>query len=328
MFNKKILITGAAGFIGYHLSTKLSENNSITLIDNFTRNRIDDDFKSLIAKKNMRFINADLTNKNFYKDLDTHYDSVIHLAAINGTRYFYEKPYEVLRVNILSLMNMIEWINKKNTGKFIFSSSSEAYAGTISAFSKAGNYLPTNELIPLCIDNIFNERYSYGGSKLIGELIVVNYFKKVNVLYSIIRYHNIYGPRMGFEHVIPEFAKRVHSGENPFIINGGDQTRAFCFIDDAVKATKDIMLSKSCNNDVFHVGNSNEETNITDLAKKIFKISNFSADIKINQALPGSVLRRCPDTNKIEKLINYKPLITLNEGLKKTLNWYYKFFDK
>ena len=176
--NKNILVTGGAGFIGYHLVKRLVDgNNNITIIDNFTRNRIDDEFDSLTKIENVKLLNEDLTTKSFYTKLDEKYDYIFHLAAINGTKYFYEKPYEVLRVNVLSLMNILEWINGDNCGKFLYSSSSEAYSGTIIEYGNNHRYIPTSENIPLCINDVFNERFSYGGSKLIGELLTINYFK-------------------------------------------------------------------------------------------------------------------------------------------------------
>ena len=325
MSSKKILVTGAAGFIGYHLSKLLSIDHELTLIDNFTRNKLDSSISELINKSNVRFINADMTKKDFYADLDSQYDFIVHLAAINGTKYFYEKPYQVLNVNILSLMNILEWINGKNCKKFIFSSSSEAYAGTISEFSHINEYLPTNEEIPLSIDNPFNERYSYGGSKLIGELLTINYFKSIkSSSYSIVRYHNIYGPRMGNEHVIPEFCRRIYDKEDPFNIYGGHETRAFCFIDDAIEATKRVLFNKKCNGEIIHIGNDNEEIKIISLANKLLSMSDKDFDIKINPSPTGSVKRRCPDISKLKLLTNFQPKINIDEGLKITSSWYFK----
>lgn len=325
IYRKKILITGAAGFIGYHLSLKLSKNNELTLLDNFARNKMDVSFKNLIGRRNVVFINADLTKKEFYEKLEKYYDYVIHLAAINGTKYFYEKPYEVLRVNILSLMNMTEWVTANNTGKFLFSSSSEAYAGTISEFGENQNFLPTKEDIPLTISDIFNERFSYGGSKLIGELVVINYFKSIDCKnYTIVRYHNIYGPRMGNEHVIPEFCKRIFEKQDPFNIYGGSETRAFCYIDDAVDGTILALKTKSCDSQVLHIGNSNEEIMIETLARKLLEINHSSAQLKINTSPAGSVKRRCPDVIKLKSLTGYSPKIDIEKGLELTSAWYKK----
>ena len=326
---KKILVTGGAGFIGYHLADYLSTfPYEITIIDNLSRGKMDEEFQALISKGNVIYINADLTLKDYYGLLDDRYDYIYHLAAINGTKYFYEKPQEVLRVNILSLMNLLEWIDKDKCGKFVFTSSSEAYAGTIQSFSDCRSFIPTEEDIPLAIDDVFNPRYSYGGSKLIGELLTINYCRTKAVPFSIVRYHNIYGPRMGFEHVIPEFCKRIYDKETPFDIFGEDETRAFCYVQDGVRATKLTMETPECNGGIFHIGNSLEEIRIEDMAKKLFKIAGCQVPLRINPAPQGCVSRRCPNTSKLNMLTGYMPEINLEKGLRLTYDWYMEAFSE
>jgi UDP-glucose 4-epimerase len=323
MSMKNVLITGGAGFIGFHLAKAVQQEGShITIIDNFGRNPMDDEFRQLIANENVRFINADMTKKQFFGELDSRYDEIYHLAAINGTKYFYEKPYEVLRVNILSLMNLLEWINEDNTGKFLFTSSSEAYAGTITEFGGAINLIPTKEDVPLSINDVFNERFSYGGSKIAGELLTINYFRKLSIPFSIVRYHNIYGPRMGFEHVIPEFSKRIFDKKDPFELFGGDETRAFCYISDGVDGTIMAMRSREANNEVLHIGNDAEEVKITELARLMLELSDRDTSLKIEAAPEGCVKRRCPDISKMKKLTGFAPYVNLYTGVKKSLDWY------
>jgi nucleoside-diphosphate-sugar epimerase len=225
-------------------------------------------------------------------------------------------------------MNILEWINKDNCGKFLFTSSSEAYAGTIAEYGDYKDYIPSKEDIPLCINDVSNPRFSYGGSKLIGEILTVNLLNVKNIDFSIVRYHNIYGPRMGFDHVIPEFSERVFNKINPFPIFGGTETRAFCFISDAVNATKLVMRSEKTNKEIVHVGNSEEEIKIIDMAKLLFKVSNFNTDIDVKEAPKGSVSRRCPDTTKLKELTGYYPKVFLEEGLKTTYNWYEEVFKE
>ena len=321
---KKVLVTGGAGFIGFHLSKYLAdEKYEVTIIDNFSRQGEDTEFRKLINLTNVKFIKADMTSKDFYTKLDGRYDFIYHLAAINGTKFFYEKPYEVLRVNILTLMNLLEWVNKNNCGKFMFSSSSEAYAGTVRSCPD-GRLIPTKETIPLCVDDVFNARFSYGGSKIAGELLVINYFRKYNIPYGIVRYSNIYGPRMGFEHVTSEFCKRIYNKENPFNIFGAEETRAFCYISDAVLGTILVMENNKCNGEIINIGNSLEEIKIIEMLKILFKITNYDAEINVNSSPKGCVQRRCPDISKLQKLTGYKSVVSLKEGLKKTVDWYFK----
>lgn len=326
---RRIIVTGGSGFIGYHLAAHLSSNvdNEVTVIDNHARGTADEMFEKLIARDNVIFLKEDLTQKNFYYKLSGRYDEIYHLAAINGTKNFYERPYEVLRVGILSLMNLLEWCNAENCGAFLFSSSSEAYAGAVNNFLKERpEYIPSAENIPLIVDNVMNPRWSYGGSKIAGELLTVNYCRTFNVPFKIVRYHNVYGVRMGYDHVLPEFFKRIHDKVNPFPIYGGEETRAFCAVEDAVKATELVMLSEKCNGEIIHIGDSSREIKIIDLLKLVLDIANYHPTIEIKPAPTGCVMRRCPNTDKLFKLTGFKAVMTLEQTLPKMYEWYEKIF--
>jgi len=322
----KILITGGAGFIGFHLAKYLSNfDNDITIVDNLSRGKFDQDLHDLLSLNNVKFKKADLTNRDEYDVLDSDFDFAYNLAAVNGTKYFYEMPEKLLKINILTTLNFLEWVASTECKNIMFSSSSETYAGTISRYKEK---IPTPEDIPLCIEDIFNPRFSYGGSKIIGELLFVNYARKFNLRTKIIRLHNIYGPRMGYEHVIPEFCRRILQKENPFKIFGGYQTRAFCYVDDAVSVMKSIMEKSGDLIEVFHVGNDLEEISINNLADKLFEIAQYFPKKQIEDAPKGSISRRCPSIEKLRSQLNYKPQIPLLEGLQKTFNWYQSDYDK
>lgn len=324
---KRVIVTGGSGFIGYHLANHLAKDSDteVTVIDNHARGIPDDMFKALIERKNVIFLNADMTTKDFYKDLSGRYDGIYHLAAINGTKNFYERPYDVLKANVGSLMNMLEWCTPENCGGFLFSSSSETYAGTLNSFlGEHPEFIPTKEDVPLAIDNVLNPRWSYGGSKIIGEILTSNYCRVHNVDFKIIRYHNIYGVRMGFDHVLPEFFKRIYNKENPFKIYGGEETRAFCTVNDGVKATEAVMLSDKCNGEIVHIGNSTQEVKIIDLLKKVFDIADYHPEIEVHPAPEGCVMRRCPNTDKLLELTGYKATESLDDGLPEMYRWYIK----
>lgn len=315
----KILITGGAGFIGYHLAKHLAEKqDDVTVCDNLFRGKMDKDFLSLIKSENVKFVEANLTNQTDISNLKGDYDIVYHLAAINGTKYFYEIPHEVLRVNILCLINILDWFVKTDNKKLVFTSSSETYAGT------TGVPIPTPEDIPLSIDNVLNPRFSYAASKIVGELFCINYAREYGFNVSIVRPHNIYGPRMGYEHVIPEFIQRTLNRENPFKIYGGKQTRAFCFIDDFVKGIELVGKSPKANGEIFNLGNDKEEITMQDLSEQIFEKLDFQPQLEIDPAPKGSVMRRCPDVTKARKLLGYVPEANLEHGLEETIKWYSK----
>src|SRR3989344_2102346 len=244
---KKILITGGAGFIGYHLSLRLleayGEDAELVLVDNLQRGKMDEDMKRLLRDPRVKFVSLDLTDQAAYPKLGNGYAHVYHLAAVNGTKWFYEMPHETLRINTLTLVYMLEWFRKENKeGKFCFTSSNEAYAGGLNAFGILP--IPTPEKVPLVIDDTYNPRWSYASTKLIGELFVINYAKMHNFRALIVRPHNFYGPRAGYKgHVIPDFCERIAARVDPYPIFGADDTRTFCYIDDAVRAIAMLMNS-------------------------------------------------------------------------------------
>jgi nucleoside-diphosphate-sugar epimerase len=316
----RVLITGGAGFIGYHLGKALVDDEyEVTLCDDLSRGKMDGDLAALCQRTNVHFLNCDLTAPRSTEQLGVGYDYVYHLAAVNGTRYFYEMPHVVLRVNVLALTNVLDWFVQAGCGKMLFASSSEVYAGTARAFGVA---IPTPEDVPLVVDDIRNPRLSYAGSKMIGELLVLNYARAYGFPYTIVRYHNIYGPRMGHEHVIPDFCTRILERENPFRIQGGSETRAFCYVQDAVRATKLVMGSRQCDQQVIHVGNPREEIAIVDLARRMFDIFDHHPELEVLPVPTGSVSRRCPDIAKLEALTGYHPNVLLEEGLRRTFAWY------
>jgi UDP-glucose 4-epimerase/UDP-glucuronate decarboxylase len=322
---KKVLVTGGVGFIGYHLSKHLAkEGDEVTIVDNLFRGKMDNELKEIIKMENVKYIEADLTNYNSFEKMDEDYDYVYHLAAINGTKYFYEIPDKVLRINILSTINVLDWFVKSECKKILFTSSSETYAGAMRKFELD---IPTPEDIPLCIEEVKNPRWSYAGSKIIGELLFINYAKKHDFDMTVVRYHNIYGPRMGYEHVIPEFLLRIYKKIDPFPVYG-NTSRAFCYMDDAIEATELVMKNKNCNGEIINIGNDLEEINMVDLAKTMFEVLEFNAKIEIRSTPKGSVDRRCPDIKKLKKLTGYKPKISLKEGIELTHRYYYKYFKK
>lgn len=321
---KKILITGGAGFIGYHLAKRLaSQGHQITLADNFFRGKRDADFQALIKKPNVRFIKADLTESKSWHKLGGGYDQVYHLVGINGTKLFYKIPHEVLRIGISTTMNALEWFRSKNNkpeAKILYTSSNEAYASALEAFGKLP--IPTPENVPLVIADTYNPRWSYGGQKLIGELFFIHYAKAYNFRMSIVRPHNFYGPRAGYDHVIPEIIERVSAQQEPFPIFGADDTRSFCYIDDAVAAIQKVMESKKTDGGTYHIG-TKEETRIKTLAEHLFKLMGWKPKkIIIKKSPAGSVKRRLADVSKIRKHVGHRAKTPLKTGLQKTIEWY------
>jgi nucleoside-diphosphate-sugar epimerase len=321
---KKVLITGGAGFIGYHLAKRLAEQKyNITLVDNFFRSEYDADLATLLARPNVQLIKADLTRPESWKKVGSGYDYVYHFASINGTRLFYEIPHEVLRIGVMTTINVLEWFstkNKKKDAKILYTSSNEAYAGALESFKKLP--LPTPEKVPLVISDTDNPRWSYGGQKLIGELFFIHYAKAYNFRMSIVRPHNFYGPREGYAHIIPDIITRVINRVDPFPIYGADNTRDFCYINDAIEAIKKVMESEKTDGGTYNIG-SQKEVRIKDLVEIIFDIMQWRPKKILNENPPaGSVKRRLADAAKIKKDTGWEAATPLREGLATMVEWY------
>ncbi len=302
----RILITGGTGFIGSHLANHLSKNNDVTICDNNFRGRIDEFIRGIT------YIECDLTKEDEYKKLGT-FDYVYHFAAINGTRNFYEIPYNVLEVNTLININLIKWCRETEVKKVLYTSSSEVYAST------KEKEIPTKEDVIVSIDNVYNPRWSYAGSKIFGELLFVN----SGINFSIVRPHNVYGPRMGYDHVIPEVIKRIFLKETPFKIYGANQTRSFCYIDDAVLMLDKIMNSQFSDGKIINLG-VDDEISIDNLVYKIFSIFDYKPEVLKVLSKDGSVDRRCPNIDLLTHITNITEFTSIESGLRKTCDWYKK----
>lgn len=319
----KVLVTGGAGFIGYHLSRHHSDlGHEVVIVDNMSKSGGVEDtfFTKLIESHNVEYLQMDLTEPSTVRLPEC--DVVYHLAAINGTRLFYEIPYELARANLLMTINVLRMLEESPPGKLVYSSTSEVYADAL----KLGiSEIPTDETVPVAFSQPTSARFSYGTSKFMGEFLCFAFGRRFEVPTTVLRYHNIYGPRMGDKHVIPEFIARAARKEDPFVIHGGDETRAFCFIEDAVKATSLIGKTDSTSGEIVHVGNPEEELQIRDLARLLLDSMEVEVSIEEDGSKEASVARRCPDISKLTRLTGFAPSVPLKDGLRRTVDWYLEY---
>ena len=182
-------------------------------------------------------------------------DAVIHLAYINGTKNFYDEPVKVLDIAVKGIINVLDGCIKNNVKELYLASSSEVY--------QTPNKIPTSEKEPLKIPDVYNPRFSYGGGKILTELMGINYGRKFFNKLIIFRPHNVYGPNMGYDHVIPEFIQRIEKikKNNKFMIKGsGNETRSFIFIKDFIDAF-DLVLKKGKHLNIYNIGTKEQIKN-------------------------------------------------------------------
>ena len=317
---KKVIVTGGAGFVGLHLARRLAEQGmEVVVADNFFRGKKDAEFEALCALPNVSFVQIDLTKPETLNALPTDVEGVYHLGAVNGTKLFYEMPDLVMRVNGVGVIHLLDWAATHGKPRILFTSSSEAYAGALEAFHQLP--LPTPEDVPLVISDPKNVRWSYGASKMFGEVACHAWAKMFDLDIRIIRYHNIIGPRMGYEHVIPQFLMRIIGKADPFPLYGGDETRVFCDVRDAVRATQLVMERKGIAGETVHVG-AEGEISMRALAEKMFAWFDVHPSFDVHPAPTGSVLRRVPDITKLKTLTGYVPEHDLEETVRWMEEWY------
>ena len=311
--NKKtFLVTGGTGFIGSNICELLVKKNyKVKIFDNNSRGSIQ---KIKNFKKRIKFIKGDIRNKKLLNKALKNTDAVIHLAYVNGTKYFYSKPVLVLDIAIKGIINVIDGCIKNKIKELYLASSSEVY--------QTPKKVPTDEKESLKIPNIFNPRYSYAGGKIITELMGIHYGRKYFKKIIIFRPHNVYGSNMGNEHVIPQFINRFRSakGKNFKIQGTGNEIRSFIYIEDFLNAFNTI-LNRGKHLNVYNIG-TNEKIKIKDLAYKLSKILKKKIVIKKTSLTKGSTKIRVPNINKIKKL-GFVPKFNLEKGLKKTLGFNY-----
>jgi len=321
--SKRYLVTGGSGFIGSALVRRLvEEGHEVRVFDDQSRGP--EESPGDVVNK-IQLVKADIRDAAAVRDACRGIDSVWHLAFINGTEFFYTKPDLVLDVGVKGIVNVIDACIKENIGEIMLASSSEVYQTPL--------VVPTDESVGLSIPDPLNPRYSYAGGKIISELMAINYGRKYFKRVVIFRPHNVYGPSMGWEHVIPQFIVRMREiikKENKktvdFPIQGtGEETRAFVYIEDFIDGLM-IMNRKGEHLGIYHIGTQDEIT-IKQVAVAIGRY--YKKEIKIisEKAAAGGTPVRCPDISKM-KALGYAPKYKFLDGLSQTIQWYENNLDR
>jgi nucleoside-diphosphate-sugar epimerase len=312
----RYLVTGASGFIASALVRALLKNgNDVRGLDNESRgsrHRLRD------VESQFECIEGDVRDASTVARAVKGVDAVCHLASVNGTESFYSRPDLTLEVAVKGMLNVLDACIAHSVGELFVASSSEVY--------QTPAKVPTDETAALSIPDPLNPRYSYGGGKIISELLTLNYGRKKLRRAVIFRPHNVYGPDMGSDHVIPELTIRMRElcaqkeGTIVLPIEGsGDETRSFVFIDDLIAGLLKV-IEKGEHLSIYNIG-SEDEMSIKQLSEEIGRY--FGRDVRIEpgKLKPGGTLRRCPDIGRLRAL-GYKPQVSIREGLAATIPWY------
>ncbi|MDB4647015.1 NAD(P)-dependent oxidoreductase [Akkermansiaceae bacterium] len=322
---KKVLVLGGGGFIGRNIVQWLVDRGDCNITAADIREGSNWAEIASDVKKSTRFtaVLDDFTKISAFDNLASDFDEVYMLAAVVGVNRTLKFPQDVIRINTQLTMNTLDWISRNPIKRLLFSSSSENYAGTSDLFNTE---IPTAENVPLCIGDIKHPRWTYAMTKMHGESAFIHSAEAYNYECTVIRYQNIIGPEMGFGHAIPHIVERfVKAEESPFKIYGHDQTRAFCFVEDAVKGTVLAMESNKAAGEIYHIGNQ-DEINMETLTTYIGGLMDYSGTYEAAMTYPGSVARRCPNIDKAIADFGYSPNFDWRAAVGLTTDWYREFF--
>ena len=315
---QRIVILGAAGFIGFHLAKYLHLNckSELLIIDDFSRGKLDKSFEELSKLDRVKFIELDLSLESSYIDLFLENDIVINCAAYNGTQNFYSKPVQVIRNSGISAALAAEFCAKAKVKNYVYFASSESYAGGVNLGFTS---IPTGEKVPLVIEDVNNPRWSYAASKTFGEVSTIANHHQFNLNFIILRIHNVYGPRMGYQHVIPDLIEKFKNGNTE--VHGVDESRAFFYVEDLSQIVFSLIFNQGIRNNIIYNVGSTKEIKVEHLARMILEEMGLKLTINPMPSFMGSVSRRCPDTSLIRDQVAYQET-DLKQGLKSTISWY------
>lgn len=322
---KNVLVLGGGGFIGRNIVQFLVDRGDCNVTAADIREGSNWDEISSDARKSPRFtpVIDDFTKMSAFDDLAQSFDEIYMLAAVVGVNRTLKFPQEVIRINTQLTMNTLDWISRNPIKRLLFSSSSENYAGTSDLFNVE---IPTAENVPLCIEDVKHPRWTYAITKIHGESAFMHSAQAYNYECTVVRYQNIIGPEMGFGHAIPHIVERfVKAEESPFKIYGHDQTRAFCYIDDAVIGTVGAMESIKAAGEIYHIGKQ-DEINMETMTTYIGGLMDYSGAYEAAMTYPGSVARRCPNIDKATADFGYSPNFDWQIAVSLTTDWYRDFF--
>jgi UDP-glucuronate decarboxylase len=300
----RFLISGGAGFLGSHLIEYLRDHE-IVVVDDFST------AKYFELYSNVKLIKEKIENFN----TNEKFDYVIHLAARPSPEDYTKYPVETMLSNSLGTYRTLE-IARKSDAIYMYTSSSEVYGNA--------------EIIPTPEDywgkvNPIGIRSCYDESKRFSEALIMSYYREYGLDVRIQRPFNVYGPRLredgSYGRVVSRFIYQALKGEDITIYGDGKQTRAFLYVEDWVEATLKMLFTKGLKGEVINIG-SDKETRIIDLANMIITLTGSKSKIRYLPPRPDDPPRRAADISKAKRLLNWEPKISLEEGLKKTIEWF------
>ncbi len=308
MRKKMVLITGGAGFIGSHLCGKLlGSNYSVICLDNFITGNLEN-IKPFLKDRDFRLEKCNVSN---YIDIPGKIDYVLHCASLASPNDYLRFPIQTLKVGSLGTHNALG-LAKQKKAVFLLFSTSEVYGDPLVHPQKESYWGHVN---PVGIRGCYDE------SKRFAEAITMAYHRVHKLDTKIVRIFNTYGPKMRHNdgRVVPNFIGQALKNKPLTVYGGGQQTRSFCYIDDLTDGLLRLMLSKEF--EPVNLGNPCEFT-IMQLVKLVLKLTGSKSKIVFKKLPQDDPQKRRPDITKAKKILGWKPQVSLEAGLRRTISWF------
>lgn len=320
------MVTGGAGFIGSHLCESLVATGAeVICLDNFSRGRTDN-LGAVMGRSNFKLVKADLRDAEAVSETFRGVEMIFHLAAKVGVKHYVEEPLEVINVNLQGTHNLLEAARRFDVKRFIFASTSEVYG--------KNPRLPWRENDDRVLGSTNIDRWVYSTTKALDEHECFGYMRKYGINTTVLRYFNTYGPRQEaseYGGVVSIFTRQALRAQ-PLTVHGdGSQTRCFTYISDSVEGTILAALRERGVGEILNIG-SRRETSIRELAEMIIEAVGPKSGLRIklvpHEEFYGphyeDLKRRVPDTSKAEEILGFAPRVSLEDGIRYTVDWYGK----
>ncbi len=305
---KRILVTGGAGFIGSHLCKRLlNEGNDVICLDNFFTG-CKDNIRELLASDHFELVRHDIT-KEYYAEVD----QIYNLACPASPPHYQYNPIKTMKTSVLGMINMLG-LAKRCKGTILQASTSEVY-GDPAVHPQVESYW--GNVNPIGIRSCYDE------GKRCAETLMMDYHRQNGVNIRIVRIFNTYGPNMDMNdgRVVSNFIVQALKGEDITIYGDGTQTRSFCYVSDLVDGIIRMMNNPQNSTGPINLGNPSEFT-IGDFAKLVIKMTNSNSKLVYRPLPMDDPCRRRPDITAAKKLIDWEPKVSVEEGLKNTIEYF------
>ncbi|EOP57454.1 hypothetical protein IIW_00264 [Bacillus cereus VD136] len=317
---KTVVITGVAGFLGSYLAKTLLNTNGTFVIgmDNLSTGKIEN-LQEILHNSNFKFLQTDVSSSDILQLASlSAVDEIYHLASPASPKFYQSTPFDTIDVNISGTKNMLE-LAKRTNAKIVYTSTSEAYGDP--------EVHPQDETYRGNV-NTWGPRACYDESKRMGEVLCYLYHSLYNVPVKVARIFNTYsaGLRNDDGRVISNFVTQALTGEDMTVCGDGSQTRSFCYVTDTVHGLMLMMEKEEANGEIINIGNP-IEYKIVDVAHIVKKLTGSQSNITYHPLPEDDPKQRRPDIAKSKQLLNWKPQINLEAGLKLTIHTYKKKLD-